>query len=212
MRADLRVPLFATALFLCTAGPVLAQSPPKTSKSAGGDLESAATAQNERRIQTNQTGMGVLMGWAGLNMAVGSAAFFSTSGRRKYFHQMNAGWNIVNAALATGGLISAANEVPGSYGLIETARQAEFIEKLLLFNAGLDVGYVAFGGFLRERGRRTDSERLAGYGDSLLLQGGFLFAFDLVMFGIHHSNASTFYETIRPMVGPGTGLSFGFSF
>lgn len=207
MNADLRLSLFAAALFVCTAGPVLAQTP-----SSGVDLETEMRQQNERRIQTNQVGMGVLMGWAGLNMAVGSAGFFTASGRRKYFHQMNAGWNIVNAALATGGLISAANEVPGSYGMVETVRQAEFIEKLLLFNAGLDVGYVAFGAFLRERGRRTDSARLQGYGDSLFLQGGFLFAFDIAMFWIHHSNATQFYETIRPAVGPGAGLSLMFSF
>lgn len=175
-------------------------------------LEGALERQNARRIQTNQIGMGILMTWAGLNMAVGSVGYFSASGRSKYFHQMNAGWNIVNAGIATAGLISAAGEAPGNLGPVETVRQAEFLEKLLLFNAGLDVGYAMFGLYLKERGRRTNAERLRGYGDSLLIQGGFLFLFDLGLYWVHHSNASSFYETIRPMIGPGMGASVGFSF
>ena len=51
-----------------------------------------------------------------------------------------------------------------------------------LFNAGLDVGYMATGAYLWERGIRKDSRGLKGYGQSLILQGGFLFTFDLIMY------------------------------
>lgn len=194
-------------IWFVAAATAVAEAPEQPSS-----LDAALEQQNSRRINNNQIGMGILMGWAGLNMAVGSIGYFTSSGRSKYFHQMNAGWNIVNAGLATAGLISAAGESAGSYGAVETIRQAEFLEKLLLFNAGLDVGYMAFGMYLKERGRRTNQTRLRGFGDSLLVQGGFLFLFDLGLFWVHHSNASSFYETIRPMIGPGMGASVGFSF
>jgi hypothetical protein len=63
MNANVRLSLFVAALFVCTAGPVVAQTP--SSELA---LETEIQDQNERRIRTNQVGMGVLMGWAGLNM------------------------------------------------------------------------------------------------------------------------------------------------
>jgi hypothetical protein len=60
------------------------------------------------------------------------------------------------------------------------------LDKILLFNAGLDVGYMATGAWIWERGLRKGSERLEGYGKSLLVQGGFLLAFDLVLYLLHN--------------------------
>jgi len=209
MRAPFRgiLVVCAASIWFGAAGSAAAHS-----SSDDRDLEGELRAQNEQRIRINRAGMGALMGWAGLNMAVGTAGYATASGRRKYFHQANAVWNVVNAALAAGGLMAAANEVPGDYGLVETVRRAEAIEKLLLVNAGLDVGYVAVGAFLRERGARVGSQRLRGYGDALLLQGGFLFAFDAVLYGVHRSNTADFYETVRPVFGPNAGVSVRISF
>jgi hypothetical protein len=42
----------------------------------------------------------------------------------------------------------------------------------------------------REGGHQTEAPRLRGYGPALLIQGGVLFAFDLVMMAFHlHRNA-----------------------
>ena len=61
------------------------------------------------------------------------------------------------------------------------------MKQVLLFNAGLDVAYVVGGAYLRERGRaglpatRPDrADQLRGYGKSVMLQCGFLLAFDMV--------------------------------
>lgn len=59
-----------------------------------------------------------------------------------------------------------------------------------MFNAGLDVGYVLGGLYLTERAKSAakNPERLRGFGQSIVLQGGFLFVFDLAMYLIvnHH--------------------------
>lgn len=152
--------------------------------------------QNRERLQINKTGMSVLLGWAGLNLAVGTWGAFSAEGRWKYAHQMNAGWNVVNAGIATAGLIGATSTDPASLGMAETIREGYSIEKILLFNAGLDVGYMAGGAFLNERGVRQDSDRLVGYGRSIMVQGAFLFAFDLVLYWLHQNNTASFLENV----------------
>jgi len=52
------------------------------------------------------------------------------------------------------------------------------------------VAYVATGFYLRERARSRPTirrrDQLKGYGQSLLLQGGFLLAFDGIMFAAQH--------------------------
>ncbi|MDV7397852.1 hypothetical protein RZS08_41005, partial [Arthrospira platensis SPKY1] len=57
------------------------------------------------------------------------------------------------------------------------------MQKILLFNAGLDVGYMLGGAYLIERAKNTpldkNPDRLKGFGQSIVMQGAFLFLFDL---------------------------------
>ena len=61
-------------------------------------------------------------------------------------------------------------------------------EKLYLINAGLDVVYMGVGLGLRTISFKNEKRKdmLYGYGNSIILQGGFLFAFDAVMYLIQH--------------------------
>ena len=54
----------------------------------------------------NKNGMYVLGSWAVLNIVSGTIGNFSTSGRTKYFHQMNAVWNSVNLGIAVFSLMN----------------------------------------------------------------------------------------------------------
>ena len=121
--------------------------------------------------------------WAIGNIAVGTVFYFNTSGQNKYFHQMNAAWNLVNLGIAGLGYYSAVH--PDTVlTLTESLRQQSNIEKILLFNAGLDVAYVMTGFYLRERAKNSEksSDRFRGYGNSLILQGSFLFLFDVTVY------------------------------
>jgi hypothetical protein len=167
---------------------------------------------NERRLQITRTGMLVLGGWAVANLAGSPLLGRNATGPDKYFYQMNAYWNIVNLGLAGFGYYGAATADPASFSLAETVREQFGIEKLLLVNAGLDVAYMAGGFYLRERGDRLDEDRWRGYGRSLILQGGFLLAFDAVMFYIlnHHGKTlDTLLTAFRPVPG---GLAFTWQF
>lgn len=70
------------------------------------------------------------------------------------------------------------------------------IEKIYLFNAGLDVAYIAGGFYLREKANSNISkyDRYKGYGKSIILQGSGLFLFDGIMYIIHQYHGMKLYK------------------
>ena len=59
-------------------------------------------------------------------------------------------------------------------------------EKLFLINSGLDVGYMGAGLLMRHISTNSEKrgELLKGYGNAVILQGGFLLVFDMAMYFI----------------------------
>jgi len=147
-------------------------------------------AFNAKRIEINRAAMLTLGGWAVGNFIVSGLLVGRSDGSTKAFYQMNAGWNLINLGLAGFGYYSALKADPAALDLYASVKEQYGIEKTFLFNAGLDVGYMLGGLYLTERAKNTvkNPERLKGFGQSILLQGGFLFAFDLVTYFIvnHH--------------------------
>lgn len=166
---------------------------------------------NEDRISMNSQGMLILGGWAVSNLIVGGIGMTKTTGNTKYFHQMNAAWNTVNLGIAGFGYLGLQKQ-SASIGLGETIREFQSFENILLFNAGLDVGYMALGGYLWERGLRKDSDRLVGYGQSIILQGGFLFAFDLILYFLNQSESSALIDTLNNIQIRGSEIGFNLTF
>ncbi len=144
---------------------------------------------NHNRNQINQYAMITLGSWAVGNMAVNGLLYRSGEKDRKYFYQMNIAWNAVNLAIAGFGLYGALNP-DSTLTLFESIKQQANIEKILLFNAGLDVGYIMTGFYLKEKAQSSlkHHDRFKGYGNSLVLQGGFLFLFDVTVHFIQAGN------------------------
>lgn len=158
------------------------------------DATDALPLINRGRELLAERGMGVLGAWALLNLVVSGYYVAHTDRRTEehYFHQMNVGWNLVNAALAVFGLLSAhPNQVAGLSLADSLTAQFNF-EKILLFNAGLDVAYVVTGSWLRARAASADQrpERLRGFGRSLWVQGAFLLVFDAGFYFVYHQFAA----------------------
>jgi hypothetical protein len=145
---------------------------------------------NQKRLQTNRIGMLTLGSWALINIGTGGIAARHATGSNKYFHQMNAYWNVANLALAGFGYYGSATADPASFNLFTSVKEHYSMEKILLLNAGLDVAYLATGLYLTERAKNSVSqaERLKGFGQSIMLQGGFLLVFDTAMYFIHNSH------------------------
>ena len=158
---------------------------------------------NQERLDINRKGMIVLGSWAAGNIIVSGWQYTQTEGQTRYFHQMNVFWNVVNAGIAGLGYYQSIHGAT-DLSLIESMNEQNSIEKILLFNAGLDVAYIATGFFLRERAKvKTDKfDQFTGYGNSLLLQGGFLLVFDIVMHQLHLQHKTDWLADIQLRVSP----------
>lgn len=69
--------------------------------------------------------------------------------------------------------------------------------KKYLINGGLDLLYIGTGFALKNitTSKEKTKHQLTGYGNSLILQGGFLLVFDAVMYFIQDTRINNFIET-----------------
>ena len=142
----------------------------------------------QERIKLVQNNMYVLGAWAGTNIIQGTISASNTQGSEHFLHQMNAYWNTVNLAIAGVGLLGIRKQLKQKHSLNSNLKAQHKLEKILLLNTGLNLAYITTGLYLKERGTRLNNERSKGYGNSLLLQGGFLLVFDLIQYGQHRKN------------------------
>jgi hypothetical protein len=140
----------------------------------------------------------VLGGWGLANVVTGGIGMFNSDGQTKYFHQMNAGWGIINAGIAAFGYYGAQQfglDDPINLSLLNKNLS---LSKAFLFNTGLDVGYIVGGLYLRERAKSATElpERLKGFGTSIMMQGGFLFGFDLIAYYLNNQHTIRIQDAI----------------
>ena len=171
---------------------------------------------NQERLEISQKSMLVLGSWSVVNMAAGGILSTQTEGSTKYFHQMNAGWNIINLAIAGAGYLGTrkALKADDDWDLSATVSEQHKMQKILLFNAGVDLAYMMSGVYLIERSKNNldNQDRFKGFGQSLILQGGFLFVFDLVQNQLHQRHGKQlddFLGRVSISVSPvGIGCTF----
>lgn len=168
-----------------------------------------------RNLEINNVGMAVLGSWALVNMSIGAYGWSQNTGQRAYFHQMNVFWNAVNLSIAGFALYS---NLTADYTLLsgeELLEKQYKIQRLYLINAAVDVGYVSVGFLLKHLATKYPKNelRLRGYGNSIILQGSFLFVFDLLMYGVLQSHRAEFLQQVSfsPMHDSwGLALSYNF--
>ncbi|HMP29738.1 MAG TPA: hypothetical protein PKD85_09065, partial [Saprospiraceae bacterium] len=102
----------------------------------------------------------------------------------KSFHQMNLGWGIINAGIASLGYYSALKGGTIPLESMSLLQENQSLKSILLLNTGLDVAYMISGVYLIEKDKNSikNPGRLRGFGKSLIMQGAFLFVFDLGMY------------------------------
>lgn len=142
-----------------------------------------------RQNNISRMAMTSLTAWAAGNMVASGIAYGQTQGQVRYFNQMNVFWNIVNLGIGVPGLIGTYKHKPMNFE--ETIKYQNRLEKIYLFNAGLDVGYMATGWALNNFGKTKTGdlgERIKGYGNSLVMQGAYLFVHDIINLLLYRTN------------------------
>ena len=171
-----------------------------TGEAIGRNVDSTWLDYENSRLSMNSFGMSLLMIWASVNMLTGTLGWIFGKGTSRYFFQMNALWNLVNLGLGLAGYLGSANADISLLSQGEILAAYHDMQNMYILNAGLDVAYIAIAFLLLERAKRIFKWRpfLLGYGFSLILQGGFLLVFDLIMFFVHKSYASQY---LYPFLG-----------
>lgn len=163
---------------------------------------------HDARDMRLEVGMGTLLSWGALNTALGAVGRFTTDDRRlQGFWEMNLGWGLVNSGLAIASLVAGGAD-PETRGALGASLEASNdLAMVFWVNTGLDVAYMAAGAWLWERGNARSEPRTVGFGQSLVVQGAFLFVFDMVMAVLEGDAAGVLY----PLVGP-AGIGLGMQF
>ncbi len=139
-------------------------------------------AWNTERLQSQKVALWTLGGWAGANLAVGAVgAALSQDERVRWIFLGSLLWNTVNLAISVVGLAGGWNLDPASVDARQSLKEVTSTTTVYWVNAGLDVAYLATAAFLWQRGDATGDARLVGLGQALLVQGGFLLVFDVVL-------------------------------
>jgi hypothetical protein len=170
---------------------------------------------NQQRNQIDKKLMTSLGSWAIVNF-VGSGYGWATSTNSevKSFHQMNVMWNTVNFALAVPGYLKA-KQNNTDLTLSESILAQHKTEKIFLFNAGLDLGYITSGFLLRSMANNNLSrkDQFNGFGSGLILQGSFLMIFDLTAFIVHKNHANkSLNKLLKNLDASSSGLGISLRF
>lgn len=155
--------------------------------------------------------MFVLGSWAVANIAAGGYGWAQHSGERARFDQMNLFWNVVNLSIAGFALHNNYSADVSLMDREEVLNNHLRIEKVLLINALLDVGYIGTGLVMRHYSTNYPERKdlLRGYGSSIIMQGAFLFVFDLVLYGFMRADRLEFMNNFQLSVSPEmTGIRF----
>lgn len=169
---------------------------------------------NQSRYHIDQQLMVGLGSWATSNFVLSGVGWNQAqTPEERYFHQMNVFWNVVNLSLAVPGYFKAyKSDVHLTKEMTMLAQRKT--EQIFLLNTFLDVAYVSSGALLMKRAQQIGmqelrGQRLNGYGKSLLVQGGFLFLFDLTAYCVHKKHGSALISTSMGSIGmSSTGLGF----
>jgi hypothetical protein len=168
---------------------------------------------NEARLEVDKKLMLGLGTWATANFVSSGIGWSqANSTESTYFHQMNVMWNVVNIGLAIPGYIKA-TKANTDLNYETTLLEQRKTEKIFLINTCLDVAYISSGWLLLNRSKVMEpvQERFSGYGKSLLLQGGFLFLFDLTAYLTHKTHGKQLVNSSLGSIGmspTGIGLTW----
>lgn len=166
---------------------------------------------NEQRCNIDKKLMLSLGSWASANI-IGSGIGWATTDNdeHKYFHQMNVFWNAINIGLAIPGYIKARNG-KSQLSLFKTLEEQRIIEGVHLVNAGLDLAYISSGILLRSKQAKNSNEenQFRGYGNSIIIQGGFLLVYDWIGYMMHRKHARKQMNPLLQKIEPSSsGIGF----
>lgn len=132
-----------------------------------------------------------LAAWAILNIITGAILVILTDDILYYFSLMNLCWGIINALFAIFIYFHHNNDLLKPQTLLQQMDNQRHAEKVILFNFGLDLAFIACGAALFAFGMSTSiaySSLWQGFGISVMVQALFLAIQDYYFYWLHVDN------------------------
>lgn len=173
------------------------------------------TRFEKERIRYSKNAMIGLAGWSVANIVGSGIATNTRNKEMRAFHQMNVMWGGINLAIAGLGYWGAGREKIDNPTMESVKKNQRKIEKTYLINAGLDVIYVGSGLLMNKTSdNQKNPEKFKGYGNSIMMQGGFLLLYDAIMYAIHKKHGKQLKgmgDKVTLNAGPGAvSLTYNF--
>lgn len=147
------------------------------------------TSQADNLYTYQKQAMPVLLGWSAGSILAGLLWMGS---ERKLWRGLGSqflGWGAIDGLIAgfalRGAIKNASRLDSGAISPVEHQRQWLQFERFVWLNVLLDLGYIAGGAWLRQRNPKDPQKQGMGWG--IILQGGFLLAWDIFLATISQS-------------------------
>lgn len=167
----------------------------------------------QKQFKLQRTSTQILAGWSVANLTLSGIALGQANGSNKYFHEMNLYWNVINVGIAGIGLLGL-RKINESPTVSSVVKEHYTLQKSLLLNTGLDIAYVTSGFWLLDKSKteitQVRSERFRGFGQAVVVQGGFLLVFDLTNYFIHRSDSPRLHRLLDQVSLSGNGVRVKF--
>lgn len=122
-----------------------------------------------------------LLVWSVLSVALSTLTFFSANLFLRGLAIQFFAWGAIDAGIAIFGTRASAKkqaQIQDSERLVIEQKEARWLERILWINTGLDILYI-LGGFWLMQTKGLNEPLWRGHGLGVVIQGGFLFFFDL---------------------------------
>ena len=144
-----------------------------------------STSIHDLFYKKQQQSLSLLSGWSVGNLIYSPLAtknLFSPETTNEHFHQMNFSWNLLNVGIASLGHIIVNKDSKKPWDMKILYDKKKKAEKSIIINIGLDIAYMITGLLLKNNAKKNNSEYYMnkGYGNSLILQGGYLLIYDAI--------------------------------
>ena len=144
-----------------------------------------STSIHDLFYKKQQQSLSLLSGWSVGNLIYSPLVtnnLFSPKTTNEYFHQMNFSWNLLNIGIAGLGHIIVNKDRKKPWDMETLYDKKKKAEKSIIINMGLDLAYMVTGLLFKNNAQINTSEYSMnkGYGNSLILQGGYLLIYDAI--------------------------------
>ena len=140
--------------------------------------------------------LAVLAWWCFLHLLIGIPMLLWSAGWLWYFATMNISWALINLWIVFKLYDHIYHRRFRKGNVYRRFQIQQHVEKMLALNIGLDISYCLAGLYMSSWIGEGTSGMWAGFGNAVLLQGGYLLIHDISFFILHHRN----YRKCRPFL------------